>query len=1095
MGKPVHGAAAEGKSNGGKTNNKKAIGGKVGAETAAFVGILPPQRQRYIAALGEDRPVLAQRGRATALLLHDWGASVDLQSAAALLPFVENGAVTAAETAHHCGERVAYLCGEYLRIMQHPADPQWAGDPLVQQRVRTFVLAYRDPELAFLGVASQWQQVMDGWNAGGAQRRAAEQQIYRSLAPSLDMLGLRTPHIQLGEALDDDEEDEDKPNPDQQRAAAEMCTELAVHLPDAQIFPVTYTFQLAPTKYTQMHNLPSQGNGKAHNRSQHAIDIHVVAADLDACYHALRWVQTLWAPVEAGIIDTLNAPRSSGYRALHAAVGVQLPSGKTRVNFVIAPRAYYEINLWGLGALYLRDRLRSETPGAWWNNSAGYQQIASAPFGSLPEHLYVFSPQGQLLPFDQGSTVVDYAYYVHSDLAEQTRRFVVNGRAVEPSTVLRHLDLVELDHDPRAPGPNRLWLQAARTGRARTAIERYLKRQGQGSHHGQKIIDERLQDLERHYGFSLPAERVEQAMMEAVRRENLGSKDDLLAAIAGGQFAVDRLFHRIFEHEILRQVEIPRGVPLRHHQLRLAQCCRPRPGEDIVGRLYRRHGEVVNLSVHKQACARIAGHPDLTPLRWRLQPNLAKVARIDVRALDDNGLLGALMEEIYVRQPRITIRGVTAAARHGSARIQFDVQVDQAETLEEVAAALRRLPTYSISDVQTLNLPPSEQEKWIDPGAGVLFNPYSRLPVHEDAMFFGRSQERARISECLFTRQPSIWLIGQKRVGKTSLLLQLKDYDLLAQGFTPVFVDFQLMGRIERSNVFYEVASVVYNSLQADPRLGAVGAPLRSLFDEDPARQLIDYLLGVQKLLGARRLVLLMDEFSRLTDAYLDKHVDGAFFDRWRAMMHVTQRAGVGYVVVMQQQTWDTMARQLGDNPDDPSWRLMDVGQRLNLRPLEDEDVRRLVEWPMRNHLTYSPEVVDRIATLTGGSPFLIQAFCHSLVMHVARQRRNQITPEDLDVVGIEFMQPQDHTFAHMTEMLKGIGNNVAATLARLAGEQPDRTVSWARLRSVLPNVPPDSLRTGLRQLTEQDILVQPAQDRWRFASLLFQQWLAVNMY
>lgn len=106
----------------------------------------------------------------------------------------------------------------------------------------------------------------------------------------------------------------------------------------------------------------------------------------------------------------------------------------------------------------------------------------------------------------------------------------------------------------RAVRLNRLWLQAARTARARSAIERYLKRQGQGSHHGQKIIDERLQDLERHYGFNLPAERIEQAMMEAVRRENLSSKDDLLAAIAGGQFAVDRIFHRIFEHEILRQV-------------------------------------------------------------------------------------------------------------------------------------------------------------------------------------------------------------------------------------------------------------------------------------------------------------------------------------------------------------------------------------------------------------------------------------------------------------------------------------------------------------------------------------------------------------
>jgi hypothetical protein len=163
------------------------------------------------------------------------------------------------------------------------------------------------------------------------------------------------------------------------------------------------------------------------------------------------------------------------------------------------------------------------------------------------------------------------------------------------------------------------------------------------------------------------------------------------------------------------------------------------------------------------------------------------------------------------------------------------------------------------------------------------------------------------------------------------------------------------------------------------------------------------------------------------------------------------------------------------------------------LRPLEGEDVRRLIEWPMRTHLDYTPEIVERVAVLTGGSPFLIQAFCHNLVMHMAHQGRQQLLPEDVEQVRQEFMQPQDHTFAHMTEMLRGIGNHVAATLARLAHDAEDGEVSWAKLRAALPGVAPDSLRTSLRTLTEQDILTQPAVDRWRFASLLFQQWLAVN--
>ena len=283
------------------------------------------------------------------------------------------------------------------------------------------------------------------------------------------------------------------------------------------------------------------------------------------------------------------------------------------------------------------------------------------------------------------------------------------------------------------------------------------------------------------------------------------------------------------------------------------------------------------MTVHKQGCPSIESHPDLTPLRWRLQPQLGTLARIDIRAQDEVGLVGALIAQVYARQPRATLHQVNAVARHGIARIQFDLHADHPTTVQEIVAGIRRLPNYKISDVLSLNLPPSEQTHWADSAAGTIFNPYSRLPVNEDTMFFGRSQERERVLECLHTRQPSIWLIGQKRVGKTSLLLHLRDHDLPGHGFTPVFVDLQLMGHPARTNIFYEVATAVHTSLGADARLGTVGPPLRSLFEADPARQLIEYLTSVQSLLGARRLVLLMDEFSRLTDAYLASSSTGLF--------------------------------------------------------------------------------------------------------------------------------------------------------------------------------------------------------------------------
>ncbi len=1026
-----------------------------------------------------------------AACLQAWGADAQMQTAARLLPQIAAQTLDLAAVAATHGADIADLCRDYLQVMDSRADVQWSGAPAAWQRTLGYIAAYRDPRLVFLAIAHLWQQVVKASANGARQSQQAREIARGALAPLLDMLGMRVPRIEL-EALICEDCDDDTPD-DWRQTAAEIVTALTPHLPTAACIPVDYTLMLIPTKYTQIHNLSFLG-GRNAQKLAHTLNIHVLVDDLDGCYQALRWVHDLWIPIEGTLIDTLNAPRVSGYRALHTAVVAQMPGGKTRINFVITPRTQYEINMWGLAAVYLRGHAVEDAPGAWWGNrAAGYTQIMSAQPGALPERLYVFSPQGQLFGFDRGSTVVDFAYHVHSELAEQCRSFTVNGRQVEPAHVLRHLDIVELEHDAKAPGPNRRWLLAAHTSRARSAIERYLKRQGPGAHHGQKLIDERLKTLEQHYGFNLPPEKVEQALQATIRREAFATKDDLLTAVAAGQYPIDRILHRLFEKEILRLVEMPRGLRLRPHQLHLAQCCRPKPGDAIVGRVYRRHGEAVNLTVHNAACAHIANHPDLTPLKWRLRPHMLTVARIDLRALDDEGLLGAVMAEVYARQPRVTLHQLHALARHGSARIQFDLHADQEATVAEIVEALRTLPDFTVTDVQSLQLPPSEQAEWQEVAGGGSFNPYSRLPVHQDAMFFGRAQERERIVEYLRTQQPGVWLIGQKRVGKTSLLLHLKEHYLPARNFTPVFIDFQLMGHPAQTNVFYQVASIVYSSLSSEGRLGDVGAPLQSLFDDDPARRLIEYLQNVQDALNGRKLVLLMDEFSRLTDAYLQGDLEGAIFDRWRGMMHTTQRLGVGYVVVMQQQTCDTLVQHLQQTPNDPSWRLMDVGQRIQLRPLDGEDVRRLIEWPMRTHLDYTAETVDVIADLTGGSPFLIQAFCHNLVMHMAHQGRQQILPEDVEQVRRDFMQPQDHTFAHMTEMLRGITNHVAATLARLAHAAPDGEVSWAKLRAGLPGVAPESLRTSLRTLTEQDILQQPAADRWRFASRLFQQWLAVN--
>lgn len=400
-----------------------------------------------------------------------------------------------------------------------------------------------------------------------------------------------------------------------------------------------------------------------------------------------------------------------------------------------------------------------------------------------------------------------------------------------------------------------------------------------------------------------------------------------------------------------------------------------------------------------------------------------------------------------------------------------------------------------------MRLPPSEMEAALQLG-GASVNPYTRLPIHEQAMFFGRNQELLQIYEWLRAGVGNIWLMGQKRVGKTSLLFHLKHYYLKDRGFVLVFVDFQLLGNVATANLYFEVANAIYNELQADPRIGDLGAPLPGVFAHQPPAQLISYLNSIQSRLGANRLVLLLDEFSRTTDAYLQGTLHRSFFDEWRGLIQATA-PNISYITVFQQQSYQALSLHARQEANDPSWHLMELGERLVLKSLSRQDVRRLVEWPMRNFLEYSPETLDYVVTLTGGNPFLIQTFCFKLSAHMARLDRRRVEAADLEAVRAEFMLPTESVFAHFLDAIKGSGHAVTQQLARLAGEAAREqaeaspwapcAVKWDALVAALPNFPPDKLARTLEALMENDIVWQPQPMCWQFSSLLFQQWLELN--
>lgn len=1111
-------------------------------------------------------------GRQVAALLKEWGAGPQLQTAGLLHSLIWGRTLSPAEAAELGDAHVSFLCQEYQRILEKKTEgkgqSQGQGQSFSLKLVKFLVLGYGDRDLALLGAADLWSHYQLS-KSGNADHRAKYQQIARQiLCPYLHFLGMAELENQLWIELDVaaatamDPEAQITPVLENDAVFAYVQGLTHTHLPGVALVaePVAALANRA-SQQSQSHDsksedgpssLPTSGSPNPKLPRHYGL---LVESNED-CFQTLYRLHQFFIPEAGTVRDSITHCQPNGYRSLQTTVlHEDLP-----IQFEIYTRSMDKINRWGLAAAHLKKGSSSQhlatsassaaqsmggqnpenqdseyqneaLSTAWWNQTDGkFDRIESAYIGALSEILYVFSSSGKLHEFYRGATVVDYAYSVDSKQAAHCRRFFVNGEAVEPATILHHLDLVDLEYDPSAPGPTRVWRSAAFTPAARSAIDLHLKHHGEGAVHAQQVIDDRLKELETHYGFRMSEERVNQGISQEVKQRNLPSKESLLAEISTARLHVDRILHPLFATEILRQIQIPPSLSLRPHQLILGECCRPKPGDEIVGAPHRHEGIIDQMEIHGIACelatseqadapvdaqAADASPVDtLIPLQWRLQPNSRTVAQIEMRALDEERLLADAINQIHEVATDVVLHRSAFLARNGGATVRFVLEAPSREVIDTIADGLQNLPNRTVDEVYQIDLPLSEQRELVQSDSAAQANPYTRMPVYEEGMFFGRLQELNEIRDWLRSHIGIIWLVGQKRVGKTSLMLHLKNHVLDRAEYTPVYLDFQILHSLEPVDITFEIASTVYVELQNAGHSGGhsteLGPPLRTMFEYDPMSNLIRYLKSAQSNPQVGKIVLLIDEFSRTTDAHRSGDLDENFFTQWRGLVQMTQ-PGIKFIIVVQQQAFNQMNKQgstingaINDAiNEDPSWHLMELGETQHLRPLTEKDARNLIEWPIRNYMQATPELLDRIHALTGSSPFLIQSFCFKLVSHMMRLNKGQLEWSDLDMVRMELLSPTESIFAHLLDMIQGSTNAMCVLVAKIADQELQKNsratplVAWSQIASTYPVFLSNRLRSSLNDLCDRHILIaveRNGTESWRFSSILFQEWLALNV-
>jgi guanosine-3',5'-bis(diphosphate) 3'-pyrophosphohydrolase len=441
-------------------------------------------------------------------------------------------------------------------------------------------------------------------------------------------------------------------------------------------------------------------------------DIHgfrVIVPDVASCYLALGALHGLFKPIPGKFKDYVAIPKANGYQSLHTAVIG--PSGLP-AEIQIRTEHMHRVAEAGVAShwLYKDDTVAlselQKSTHQWLQSlleiqsQAGDSQefLEHVKVDLFPDAVYVFTPKGKILALPRGATAVDFAYAVHTDIGNRCVAARVNGELVPLRTELRNGDRVEVMTASHAK-PNPAWIQYVRTGKARSNIRHFLKTM---QYEESAALGERL--LEQ----AIVAAGGDRALLDdaawdrLLRETGIRSRQELHADIGLGKrlpAVTARRLLRYTEREETKAAPRAGGsIVIRGTEgmaVQLANCCRPIPGDAIVGSMKKGQG----LIVHLADCAAIERSRRNEPeqwidVEWDRGPAHMFQAAIRVMVANRRGVLAKVASEIAEAGSNIT--SISMEDEHSiHASISFVVEVADRRHLARVMRALRRLPEVS----------------------------------------------------------------------------------------------------------------------------------------------------------------------------------------------------------------------------------------------------------------------------------------------------------------------------------------------------------------------------------------------------------------
>ncbi len=468
--------------------------------------------------------------------------------------------------------------------------------------------------------------------------------------------------------------------------------------------------------------------GREFNEIYDLTAMRVIVDSVKDCYGTVGVIHSLWKPLPGRFKDFIAMPKFNMYQSLHTTVIG--PEGRP-LEIQIRTQEMHEMAEFGVAAHWV---YKQGAPGAqggaeaedaktkWLRSMLDWQKELSDPREFMEtlrtdlfeEEVFVFTPKGQVKSLAAGATPLDFAYEVHTEIGHRCVGARVNGKIVPLHYELRSGDIVEILTSKRDRGPSRDWLAMVKTTRARNKIKAWFKAESRQDteHHGREVLQEHLRKA------GLPAQKITGSaiLADVIREVGYRKADDFYIALGGAKVSpklvVTKVLQRLKQGEAadsdgtatddLLRVGRPRRRPTKSSEqygirvegvddvmLRLAKCCRPVPGDQIVGYISLGRG----ITIHREDCPNVAllkKDPErFTAVAWEGDQSTAFVVEIQIDAWDRHRLLEDLSR--VFSESGANILEARCMSAPPMVKNRFVVEVADAHTLKGVVTRMRNI--------------------------------------------------------------------------------------------------------------------------------------------------------------------------------------------------------------------------------------------------------------------------------------------------------------------------------------------------------------------------------------------------------------------